>query len=133
MASRKLLFTQIYDLGTLRRRGQTGQLRGTCACLYVLLHATAKANLIAISEGGQGTASALYKVDPLTGAAGKIGDTGLNNIKGIAIHPLTGQRFAHRNNPGTDGGDLYTLDLVPHSPPRSVSLTLVPLIYLHPT
>ncbi|MFK8113540.1 MAG: hypothetical protein AB8B91_15145 [Rubripirellula sp.] len=68
------------------------------------------ADLIAITGAGRGSPSILYKVDPVTGTAWEIGDTGLIDIKAIAVHPTTGVLFAHQNSPTTDAGNLYTLD-----------------------
>lgn len=39
--------------------------------------------------GTAGAASTLYAINPTTGKATRVGDTGLENISGISVHPTT--------------------------------------------
>ncbi len=61
--------------------------------------------------GGHGVESVLYEIDPITGTVTReIGSTGLFNIGGLAIDPITGDYFAHQNNLPSDSGRLYRID-----------------------
>ena len=83
---------------------------GLILVLILSISATVNADLIAISGAGQ-TDSILYKIDPTTGAATQLGDTGLNHFTGLAVHPTSGVLFGHRNLRFTDLGELYTLNI----------------------
>jgi len=60
---------------------------------------------------GEGEASDLIEIDPLTGAmVQSIGDTGLDGVSGFAIHPATGVFYAAVSVSSTSAPGLYTID-----------------------
>ncbi|QDV62660.1 NHL repeat-containing protein [Crateriforma conspicua] len=81
---------------------------------------TALADLIGITGGkvlvdgkARDLSSVLYRIDAATGMATMIGPTGFQNVGALAVHPLTGRIYAHRNDRTAQvGGQLLELDAV---------------------
>lgn len=83
------------------------------ATLFCLLHiCSARAALYAISgTGNTNVISTLYEIDPNTGSVIQtIGSTGLSHFTSLAVHPITGELYAHQSQPATNNGSLYRLD-----------------------
>jgi hypothetical protein len=67
--------------------------------------------LYGVGISAPGTPSTLYVLDPFTGGLTPVGPTGVSNISGLALHPLTGVVYGVTAGPNILTSDLVTINI----------------------